>query len=420
MKHKVKGLTCTFVILIALFFDPLIPCRCFAQAELSIAFPYFDNVSNSGEQKYYQINVSAGQHLFIMLDKPTSWLSSLYIRYGALPTTSTYDARDYSTYADQAVEIQNTQAGYYYIMVYSHATNGGEYTITPHNNLTLGSLNIGVPTSASLLRSGATEYYQVSTAAGQNLFIILDKATGWLSSVYIRFGALPTTSEYDDRDYSNTADQAVEVQNTQVGYYYIMIYSHATSGGNYTITPHNNSTFSSLNIGTPTAGNLTRSGDRQYYQLSATPGAHLFLILDKPSGWLDRFYVKHGNLPTSDDYDATAYSLTEQALEIPAALSGYYYVMLESAASSGGSYTLTPKTSLAQLTTDTPVSGNLAWSGDTQYYEISSPNGEHLYIDLAKESSWLSTLYIRCGMLPTGTEYDAKIDGSSALDVEIP
>ena len=136
---------------------------------------------------------------------------------------------------------------------------------------------------------------------------------------------------------------------------------------------------------------------------------------------MGRVYIKYGNLPTSDDYDGMAYSSSEQALEISSSLSGYYYVMLESAASSGGSYTLTPKTSLAQLTPDTPVSGNLAWSGDTQYYEISSPNGEHLYIDLGQRI-FLATppfIFVAAGF-PQQTEYDAKIAGTSALEVEIP
>ena len=247
-------------------------------SSLSIGTPTSASLSRSGATAYYQVNVAAGQHLFIMLDKPTGWSSSLYIRYGALPTTSVYDARDYLSSADQAVEIQNTQAGYYYIMVYSHSSSGGDYTITPHNNSTLSSLSIGIATSASLSRSGATAYYQVNVSAGQHLFIMLDKPTGWSTSLYIRYGALPTTSVYDARDYLSSADQAVEIQTTQAGYYYIMVYSNSTSGGDYTITPHNNSTLSSLSIGTPTNGNLTRSGDRQYYQLNASAGMHLFFI----------------------------------------------------------------------------------------------------------------------------------------------
>ena len=55
--------------------------------------------------KLYQVVVPAGEHLTVVLDATTNVNAyDLYIRYGALPTTVTYDAWGELPNADQAVE----------------------------------------------------------------------------------------------------------------------------------------------------------------------------------------------------------------------------------------------------------------------------------------------------------------------------
>jgi YD repeat-containing protein len=388
---------------------------CLAQTGLTLGVPYSDSLSSYGEEKFYRVNVSAGQHLFVMLAKDNSWSSYLYIKYGALPTTSDYDSR-ISGSSDLALGVPTTQAGYYYIMVRSTSSSGGTYNITANNNSTLATLTIGSSTSDTLSWDGDKQYYQLNASAGQHLFFILEKSKSWYCKIYVKHGNLPTSSDYDAYSRSSI-DQALDIPTTQAGYYYVMVESDYSSGGSYTVTPR--TSLDELSIGTPTSGTLSWDGDKQYYQLNASAGQHLFFILEKTQSWYCKIYIKHGNLPTSSDYDAYSRSSIDQALDIPTTQAGYYYVMVESDYSSGGSYTVTPRTSLDELTIGTPTSGTLSWDGDKHYYQINVPTGQHLFLILEKDNSWSSYFYIKYLTLPTSSDYDDRDSGSSDQKVQI-
>ncbi len=91
--------------------------------------------------KYYQVSVSAGEHLIVVLDAAVYNSNSydLYIKFGALPTTLIYDDAGDSPNADQAVEIPVTQAGTYYVLIRS-TSGGGDYTIAAHTAATFPTL----------------------------------------------------------------------------------------------------------------------------------------------------------------------------------------------------------------------------------------------------------------------------------------
>ncbi|RPJ37589.1 MAG: hypothetical protein EHM35_06250, partial [Planctomycetaceae bacterium] len=90
--------------------------------ELSLGTPVTDTLEGTGDSDVYSIQMAAGQHLAVQLDGESANdlydFNELYIRYGALPTATQYDAAGKESYrADQYAEIPNTQEGTYYIMV---------------------------------------------------------------------------------------------------------------------------------------------------------------------------------------------------------------------------------------------------------------------------------------------------------------
>ncbi len=385
----------------------------FAQTNLTMGVPYSDSVTSSGEKKYYKIDVAANEQLLILVEKTISWDSSVYIKYGQLPTTSDYDDMNSSSY-DQSLEIPSTQSGTYYIMLVSGNPSSNSYTITPRTSLE--SLTIGAPTSGTLSYYGAKQYYQLSLAAGLQLFVLLEKTISWNSSVYIKYGQLPTTSDYDDMN-SSSYDQSVEIANTQSGTYYIMLVSGNPSSNSYTITPR--TSLESLTIGSPTSGTLSYYGAKQYYQLSLAAGLQLFVLLEKTISWNSSVYIKYGQLPTTSDYDDMNSSSYDQSLEIPSTQSGTYYIMLVSGNPSSNSYTITPRTSLESLTIGAPTSGTLSYYGAKQYYQLSLAAGLQLFVLLEKTISWNSSVYIKYGQLPTTSDYDDMNSSSYDQSVEI-
>ncbi|NIO36947.1 hypothetical protein GTO27_04500, partial [Candidatus Bathyarchaeota archaeon] len=59
----------------------------------------------------------------------------LYIKYGSRPTTSSYDARGYTSSANEVVEFGDTESGWYYIMIRSYR-GSGNYLVEAYYPLT--------------------------------------------------------------------------------------------------------------------------------------------------------------------------------------------------------------------------------------------------------------------------------------------
>jgi hypothetical protein len=122
-------------------------------------------------------------------------------------------------------------------------SGGGNYTIVAHTNNTFPTLTLGTAKAGSLQGTNDIKYYQVSATAGERLFVVLDSESNYNSyDLYIKFGSLPTTVDYDDKGDSPNADQAVEIASTQAGYYYVMVRS-TSGGGNYTIVAYTHRIF---------------------------------------------------------------------------------------------------------------------------------------------------------------------------------
>jgi hypothetical protein len=206
--------------------------------------PSSGTILERGDKQYYQVTVGSGQNLIVTLNVPGNQYYYLYVKLGSLPTTTNYDAKSdvFGGGLDQAVTINNTQAGTYYIMVYANnhsSAYSGTYTITASTTVT--PLTMGAPSSGTILERGDKQYYQVTVGSGQNLIVTLNVPANQYYYLYVKLGSLPTTTNYDAKSdvFGGGLDQAVTINNTQAGTYYIMVYANNHSSaysGTYTIT----------------------------------------------------------------------------------------------------------------------------------------------------------------------------------------
>jgi hypothetical protein len=336
-------LTTRSALILACLLLFLCPDPAAAQQPLTLGVPVNGTLSGTGDEVTYEVTVSAGLHLTVVLDATNYNYNSyeLYIRLGALPTPTVYDDRGDSPDADQAVEIPATEAGTYYILVRS-ASGGGDFTIVAHDGSTFPALAAGTPRAGALQSTYDIKYYQVTVGAGEHLFVVLDATNYNYNSydLYIKLGALPTMLDYDKRSELPDADQAVEIRTTQAGTYYIMI--RATSGGgDYTITAHTAATFPTLIPGVPKAGSLQSTYDVKFYQVTVAAGEDLMVRLDGTPDYNHYdLYLRFGVLPTTLTYDAMGDGPNaDQRIEVNPTQAGTYYLMIRST-SGGGSYTL--------------------------------------------------------------------------------
>ncbi|MEM3567451.1 MAG: pre-peptidase C-terminal domain-containing protein [Thermoplasmata archaeon] len=215
--------------------------------ELTSGVAKTGSLDATNTKAYYKITVSTGTALKVVLDGPNGADFDLYVKKGALPTTSSYDARGYTNSADEQVSITNP-AGTYYIMV-NRYSGSGSYTITATvetgnsggngggnggNTNEPVELTSGVAKTGSLDATNTKAYYKITVSTGTALRVVLDGPNGADFDLYVKKGALPTTSSYDARGYTNSADEQVTISNP-AGTYYIMVNRYSGSGS-YTIT----------------------------------------------------------------------------------------------------------------------------------------------------------------------------------------
>lgn len=203
------------------------------------------HMSNLGQKEYHQVTVTEGQNLFVnitLTDNGDDFY--LYIKYGSLPTTEDYDTIS-NTGEDETINITNTKAGTYYIMVYvalydTYPYCSHNYTITVSNCVTPLILS-GPQMEGHISHFGEKHYYEVSVSSGQNFFVNISLTDGGDNFyLYAKYGSLPTRFDYDYKSETGE-DEAISVINSQSGIYYIMIYAAAYDTypyctHNYTIT----------------------------------------------------------------------------------------------------------------------------------------------------------------------------------------
>jgi len=216
--------------------------------ELTSGVAKTGSLDASNTKAYYKITASSGTDLKVVLDGPNGADFDLYVKKGAMPTTSSYDARGYTNSADESVSISNP-SGTYYIMV-NRYSGSGQFTITATiesggnggnggnnsggNSDNVVELTSGVAKTGSLDVSNTKAYYKITASSGTALKVVLDGPNGADFDLYVKKGAMPTTSSYDARGYTNSADESVSISNPS-GTYYIMVNRYSGSG-QFTIT----------------------------------------------------------------------------------------------------------------------------------------------------------------------------------------
>lgn len=89
-------------------------------------------------------------------------------------------------------------------------------------------LAVGQLVTGNLAESGATLTYKLTV--GNALNIALDGPGGVDFDIYVRKDAPPTTSEYDHRGYTSSADEKIRIEPMETGDYYITVRSYRGTG----------------------------------------------------------------------------------------------------------------------------------------------------------------------------------------------
>ncbi len=206
---------------------------------------------------------------------------------------------------------------------------------------------------------------------------------GWLDSVYLsttptitadsillgsvtHAGGLTAGNHYD-------ASVTAAVPALTSGNYYVIVL--ADSHFNVADSDRTNNTLVAttgqlavsvpgLNLGTPVNGSFTAADQDQYYQVNVPPGGSLVVTLaSAASSGTTALYVSHGAAPTPYSYQfAATANQPNQALAIPNAAGGVYYILVHSvsgnAAAAGYTLNVTQTSALGVSATSLSTGGN--------------------------------------------------------------
>ncbi len=186
----------------------------------------------TGSETRYTISVPAGATDLSFVMSGGSGDADLYVRFGAAPTTGTYDCRPWLNGNNETCTISNVQAGTYHVMIRGYSSFSGVSVVA---NYTEASTGPGAPKSgsASNLSGAANEWVDFTwdvDPGRSNLTISISGGSGD-ADLYVRRGSQPTTSAYDCRPYRGGNNETCTFDNPAAGTYYIRLRGYSAFSG---------------------------------------------------------------------------------------------------------------------------------------------------------------------------------------------
>ena len=404
----------------------------------------------SGDFDVYEVSPGAGEHLVVQLDNADDRDSNeIYIRHGAVPDwtdPAKYDAAGtVPGYPDQFVDIPQTEAGTYFVLVrctYDSTDSSDDYALRADTLATLPSLEIGVQ-SDDMLGEEDFDIYQVEPGAGEHLVVQLDNADDRDSNeIYIRHGAVPDWTDPAKYDADGTVpgypDQFVDIPQTEAGTYFVLVrctYDSTDSSDDYALRADTLATLPSLEIGVQ-SDDMLGEEDFDIYQVEPGAGEHLVVQLDNADDRdSNEIYIRHGAVPDWTDpakyeADGTVPGYPDQFVNIPQTEAGTYFVLVRctyDSTDSSDDYALRADTLTTLPSLEIGVqSDDMLGEEDFDIYQVEPGAGEHLVVQLDNADDRDSNeIYIRHGAVPDWTdpakyEADGTVPGYPDQFVNIP
>ncbi|MCU0916500.1 MAG: PPC domain-containing protein, partial [Planctomycetes bacterium] len=383
----------------------------------------------AASEKFYKIDVPAGQDSLEIKTSGGTGDVDLYVRRGTQPTTTSYDYRPYKVGNEETVDVNNPAAGTWYIMLrgyasYSNVTLKATYSAT----VSVKALTNGVAATAIGAAANTELYYSIEVPAGRTkLEIIMSGGTGD-ADLYVKRDSLPTTSNYDYRPYLVGNEEAVAVDNPTAGTWYIMIRGYSAFSGITLLASHAGSGGGG-GTGKPLEDNVAVTG------LSGAAGAELLYRIDLPAGHPSLkiemsggtgdadLYVRLRTPPTQTEYDYRPYQQgNNETVTIPQPAAGTWFVLIRGYSSFSGVTLLASwgKESVVILQDNVPVHNLAGEVGNEKFYRIDVPGGQTNLTFETSGGTGNVDMYIKKGARPTTTSFDYRpADGGNNESINI-
>jgi hypothetical protein len=364
----------------------------------------------AGSEKFYKIDVPAGQDELAIVTSGGTGDVDLYVRLGALPTTSSYDYRPYKVGNEETVTVPTPMAGTWYIMLrgysaYAGVTLRATYTAA----VTITALTNGVPVAGLGGASSSEKYFSLVVPAGQTkLEIVLSGGTGD-ADLYVKKGALPTTSSYDYRPYLFGNNETVTVNSPAADTWYIMIRGYDAYAGVTLVATYTGGIGTPLENGVAVPNLAGAAASEKVYRIDVPAGQiNLEIMIWGGTGDAD-LYVKFGAKPTTTDYDYRPYLAgNDETVTVNNPAAGTWYIMIRSYADYTGLSLKATYSDVFTLQDGVAVPGLAGAVGSEKFYKIEVPSGQSELVFTMSGGTGNADMYIRRGAKPTTATWDYR------------
>ncbi len=188
----------------------------------------------TGADNDYFITVPAGATNLVMSISGGTGDADLYTKFGAAPTTSSYDCRPYKSGNAESCTVAAPSAGKYYIKAHAYAAYSG---VTVKASYTAGGggggsgLQNGVPVTGQAGAAGQELNYTVVIPAGRTTLTIASSGGTGDVDLYVKKGSAPTTTSYDCRPYVSGNTETCTFNAPAAATYYIKLRGYTAFSG---------------------------------------------------------------------------------------------------------------------------------------------------------------------------------------------
>lgn len=260
----------------------------------------------AGSEAYYYLAVPAGATNLSISIAGSVGDADLYVRQGAMPTTSTYDCRPYSASSNETCSFAAPAVGTWYIMVRGYTsfsgltlqasyTSGG-YTLTVNSS---GPAGVAISASPASY-SGSTNYSVTGIATGTSITFTAPVISGGASF-----------SSWSGCDSSASTNCTVTMNSSRT------LTATYTAAGTALLTNNVPVTLSGA------------TGSEAYYYFTLPSGVSS-LVVSTTGGTGDAdLYVRQGAAPSTSIYDCRPYlEGNDESCTFATPAAGYWYVMV--------------------------------------------------------------------------------------------
>ena len=185
----------------------------------------------TGSEVVYSLNVPSGASDLSFSMSGGSGDADLYVRFGSEPTSDDWDCRPYESGNNETCDIQNVQAGTYYVMVQGYSTYSGVSLVGEYTGGSTGGGSGGETYEDLSATTGNWLRYTVNIPAGTSSFDVTISGGSGDADLYLNYGSQPNTGTYDCRPYLGGNNESCSVSSPQAGTYHIGVRAYQSFSG---------------------------------------------------------------------------------------------------------------------------------------------------------------------------------------------